>query len=108
MSLWEHALKQETNAQNWIKQVRSDGGRGQLHQHLTGEVAKIINGLTHRSKSNSRGSQTYQATVSGMWLMDSICIVVTKLLEDGLNLGVVLSGSQLADNAFEPVDDNLV
>lgn len=49
-------------------------------------------GATYRSKSNSRGSQTYQATVSGMRLMNSICIIVTKLVDDGFNLGVVLSG----------------
>lgn len=49
-------------------------------------------GATYRSKSNSRGSQTYQATVSGMRLMNSICIIVTKLIDDGFNLGVFLSG----------------
>jgi hypothetical protein len=59
---------------------------------------------THRSKSNSRGSQTYQATVSGMRLMDSICIVIAELVDDGLDLSIVLRDDQLADNAFEPVE----
>jgi len=59
---------------------------------------------THRSKSNSRGSQTYQATVSGMRLMDSICIIVAQLVNDGFDLCVILHDDQLADNAFEPVD----
>ena len=59
---------------------------------------------THRSKSNSRGSQTYQATVSGMRLMNSICIVIAKLVDDGLDLCIILRDDQLADNAFEPVE----
>lgn len=43
-----------------------------------------------------------------MRLMDSVCIVIAKLIDDGFNLGVILSGDQLADNAFEPVNNNRV
>ena len=60
---------------------------------------------THRSKSNSRGSQTYQATVSRMRLMDSVRIVVAKLIDDGSDPGVVLRSDKLAYDAFEPITE---
>ena len=44
---------------------------------------------TYRAKSNSGGGQTYQASISCMRLMNGICIVVTKLVEDGLDPLVV-------------------
>lgn len=60
-------------------------------------------GVTHWTESDGRGSQSDQAPIASMGLMDSIGEVVDKLVENGCHPRVILGGGQLADNAFEPI-----
>lgn len=50
---------------------------------------------TYRAECYCGGSQAYQATVACMRLMNSIRVVVAKLIEDSFDFGIVLGRDQL-------------
>lgn len=58
---------------------------------------------TYRTKSDGSSSQSYQASVPRMRLVDGISKVVAKLIEDGLDTGIVLLGDKVANEALESV-----
>ena len=51
---------------------------------------------TYRAKSNGGGGQSYQSSVPCMRLVDGIGEVITELVENGLDPGVVLLGDEVA------------
>jgi len=79
-------------------------GRSQpVHDAGTEAGGGSIKSRTYRTKSDGSSSQSYQAPVPRMRLVDGIGKVVTKLIEDGLDPGIVLLGDKVADEALEPV-----
>lgn len=46
--------------------------------------------VTHRTKSNGGGGKTNEATIPGVRLMNSISIVIAKLLKNIVNFLIVL------------------
>jgi hypothetical protein len=65
-------------------------GKGELHEGR----------WTYRTKSNGGGGQAYQASVSCMRLVDGIGEIITELVENSLDPGVVLAGDELADDTL--------
>ena len=63
--------------------------------------------LTYRAECYCGGSQANQATVACMRLMDSISIVVAKLIEDGIDFDIVLGGDQLTNGTLQAGRANL-
>lgn len=57
--------------------------------------------LTYWAECYCGGSQAYQATVACMRLMNSICVVIAKLIEDGFDFGIVLGGDQLTNGTLQ-------
>jgi hypothetical protein len=55
---------------------------------------------TYRTKGNSGSSQPYQPAVPRMRLMNGIGKLVTKLVEDCLDPGIVIFGDELANDAL--------
>jgi hypothetical protein len=55
----------------------------------------------HWTEGDSSGSQAYETSVAGVWLVYSIGELVAELVENGLDSGIVLAGNQLAYDALE-------
>lgn len=58
---------------------------------------------TYRTKSYGSSSEAYQAAVTGMRLMNSICELIAELVEDGRHSGIVLGDDKFTNSPFEPV-----
>lgn len=56
------------------------------------------------AQRNGGSCQTNEPSIPGMRLMDSISIVVTKLLDYLLDLIKLLAGSKISYNPFEAID----
>lgn len=50
---------------------------------------------THRAKGNGGGGQTDETSIASVWLVNSIGVLVTELLQYGLNPLVIFGGSEL-------------
>ena len=78
----------------------------QNRSHQVKQDNECLRGVdaTHRTKGDSSRSQAYEASISGMRLVNSISILADKLLYDGPDLFIITSGNQLSDDLLEPVD----
>ena len=68
-----------------------------------GECLRRVDEATYRTKGDSSGSQAYEASISGMRLVNSVRIFADKLLYDCPDLFIVTSGNQLPDDLLEPI-----
>lgn len=73
----------------------SEEGRGEETADTRRETA-----VTYRAQGNGGSGQANKAAIARM-LVDGISILVTELVEDGLNGSGILGGDELADRAFE-------
>lgn len=64
-------------------------------------------GTTYWAKSDRCSSKPYKATIASMGLVNSVRIVVAQLLQDLRDALVVLGSDQLADDSFEPENDEV-
>jgi len=55
---------------------------------------------THRTESDRGSSQTYQASIPCMRLMNGISILVTELIKNSFDLGVVLGGDTFTNQTL--------
>lgn len=62
---------------------------------------------TYRSKCNGSSGKADEAAISGMGLVNGICIVIAELIEDFFNLLVLAGSAQFPDDPFQPVSEML-
>jgi hypothetical protein len=56
---------------------------------------------SYGSESNGSCSQTYQASITGMWLVDGVCVVITELVNNLSDSNVVSGSKVLSDGVFK-------
>lgn len=95
-------------ASSWVAGEKKGGTRvsgktGNTHTHtvtVKGRETGDNKEQTYRAKGNSSSGQAYQASIASVRLVNGIGKLITELIENGLNLGVVLCGNHFSDDAL--------